>query len=245
MPFDAIFMSCLRKEIEGRAVGHKVDKVQQPDRDHFLFNIRTGKLLVSLNSSGGRTHFTDESFENPQTPPMFCMLLRKHLIGGRVISVTQPGLERSFDIEFETYDALGIPAKRHLIIELLGRYTNLIITDGDGIIIDCVRRIGFDVSDKRQVLPGLLYRLPPQTGKLDPFECDLMEEFEKLFDMPGIRLDKWLNQTFDGFSPLICREIVLRAYGRTDCISRAAVGTMPLLPVYNDRKRKIVNCKSY
>lgn len=216
MPFDAVFMSCLEKEIKDRVVGNRIDKVQQPERDLFILNIRGGKLMISLNSSGGRVAFTDETFENPASPPMFCMLLRKYLTGGKIISLSQPPFERVYNFEIETYDALGKQAVRHLVVELLGRYTNMILTDGDGIITDCVRRIGFDISDKRQILPGLLYHLPPGTGKLRPDEVT-KDEILSLLDTAGdARLDKWLNTTFNGLSPLICREIVYRAYGSTD-----------------------------
>ena len=216
MPFDAVFMSCLRKELEKKIIGNKIDKIQQPGRDLFILNTRSGKLLISLNSSSCRVQITDEVFENPASPPMFCMLLRKYLTGGRILSLSQPSFERVFDLEIETYDALGAKTVRHLIIELLGRYTNLILTDSDGIITDSVRRIGFEISDKRQVLSGLLYRLPPETGKMSP-DIAQKNEIIRLIDNAGdIRLDKLLNLSFDGLSPLVCREIVYRAYGDTD-----------------------------
>lgn len=216
MAFDAIFMSCLKNEIESRTVNLKISKVQQPERDIFLFTLRGEKIYISLASYGARVAMTAENMENPQTPPMFCMFLRKHLTGGRIVSLTQPPLERAYDFEIEAYDQLGRITKLHIIVELLGRYTNLIVTDENMMIIDCVRRIGFDVSDKRQVLPGLLYTEPPKTGKRDPFKTeagDLVSLLENSYD---VRLDKWINTQFDGFSPLICREIVSRAYGLTD-----------------------------
>lgn len=216
MPFDAVFMSCLKKEIEAETAGLKIDKVNQPDRDTIVLNLRGKKLLISLNSSGGRVSVTGETFENPQTPPMFCMLLRKYLTGGKIISLRQPPLERVYDFEIETYDALGKLSRRHLIVELLGRYTNLILTDGDMIITDCVRRIGFDISDKRQVLPGLLYREPPKTGRRSPILISEDEFCAALNEAGETRLDKWLGLVFDGFSPLICREIIYRAYGTAD-----------------------------
>ena len=216
MPFDAIFMSCLRKETEERILGLKIDKVQQPDRDLIVLSFKGGKLMISLNSSNGRIQITGESFENPATPPMFCMLLRKHLSGGKIVEIKQPHLERVYDITVETYDALGAFAKKHLIVELMGRYTNLILTDGEMMIVDCVRRIGFDISNKRQVLPGLLYELPPKTGKTDPMSIS-REEFESMIgSQDDARLDKLIVGLFDGFSPLVSREIVYRAYGTTD-----------------------------
>ena len=216
MAFDAIFMSCLKNEIESRTVNLKISKVQQPERDIFLFTLRGEKIYVSLASYGARVAMTAENMENPQTPPMFCMFLRKHLTGGRIVSLTQPPLERAYDFEIEAYDQLGRITKLHLIVELLGRYTNLIVTDENMMIIDCVRRIGFDVSDKRQVLPGLLYTEPPKTGKRDPFKTEAGDLVSLLENSDDVRLDKWINTQFDGFSPLICREIVSRAYGVTD-----------------------------
>jgi len=216
MAFDAIFMSCLKKEIEDITVNMKISKVQQPERDIFLFTLRGDKLYVSLASYGARVSMTGESMENPMTPPMFCMLLRKHLTGGKIISLNQPHLERVYDFEIESYDQIGRLTKLHVIVELLGRYTNLIIADENMMIIDCVRRIGFDVSDKRQVLPGLLYTEPPKTGKRDPFEIVEGDIIGLLKEAQDVRLDKWINMAFDGFSPLICREIVSRAYGFSD-----------------------------
>ena len=232
MPFDAVFMSCLRSEIEDRTAGNKIDRVQQPERDVIILTMKGAKLLISLNASSGRVQITEENFENPMTPPMFCMLLRKHLTGGRILSVTQPPFERVFDFEIEVYDALGALKTRHLIAELMGRYTNLILTDEEMIIIDCIRRIGFDISDKRQVLPGLKYRLPPKTGKRSPLETGREEFINLLSDAGDVRLDKWLNSTFDGLSPLICREIVYRAYGSVDIRAGEAKSSGGFSPFY-------------
>lgn len=215
MAFDALFMACLKTELERELIGAKIDKVQQPDKDLIILAFRGKKLLISLNSSNGRVQITNENFENPMTPPMFCMLLRKHLTGGKIVAITQAPADRVLDFEIEVYDALGVMRKKHLITELMGRYTNLILTGEDYIITDCTRRIGFDISEKRQILPGLLYRPPSESGRKNPFDTELEELFYMLNAASGIALDKFITKSFDGFSPLIAREVVYRAYGVT------------------------------
>jgi predicted ribosome quality control (RQC) complex YloA/Tae2 family protein len=148
---------------------------------------------------------------------MFCMLLRKHLTGSRILAVTQPPLERVVDIRLEALDELGDRVERRLVLEAMGRHSNLILLDGEGRIVDCLRRVDSDMSAKRQVLPGLFYRLPPAQEKQDPTQLDRNRLEELLNAAPAeTQADQWLLNTFGGLSPLICRELAQRAGGATD-----------------------------
>ena len=218
MPFDAIFLSAVVEELTPVLTGERIDKIQQPARDTVLLHLRSrGKLLLSANGSRPRIHLTQASFENPAQPPMFCMLLRKHLSGGRIAGLTQPEAERKLDLALDCTDEMGVPCRKHLILELKGRNSNLILTDGDGRIIDCMRRVDFEMSEARQVLPGLFYREPPKQDKRIPWQTDEAELLSLLdaVDSPK-RLDAWLLDTFAGLSPLISRELSYRFCGEVE-----------------------------
>ncbi len=218
MPFDAMFLSAVAEELRPTVLGARVEKIQQPARDTVLLQLRgKEKLLLSANVNRPRVHLTRASFENPAQPPMFCMLLRKHLSGGRLAEMTQPPAERSIDLAFDCTDEMGVPCRKHLILELMGRNSNLILTGGDGRIIDCLRRVDFEMSALRQVLPGLFYREPPRQEKRVPCDTEMSDICALLseIDTPK-RLDKWILDTFAGFSPLIARELAYRFCGETD-----------------------------
>lgn len=215
MALDALFLSALARELDEKLKGVRVDKIHQPDKEGFRFALRTGeKLLIDAGNNYPRIHLTESASENPQTPPMFCMLLRKHLAGGKISAVRQQYLERAIDIEFESTDELGMPTRRTLTAELMGRHSNLILRDADDRIIDCLKRVDLAMSEKRQVLPGLFYQNPPAQDKKDPLEVGRAELFDELMSAPcQARADKWLQDTFMGVSPLIWREIIYRAVG--------------------------------
>ena len=217
MPFDAIFLTAVIRELQP-LLGSRVDKIQQPSRDTVLLHLRgRGKLLLSANVNRPRIHLTEASFENPAQPPMFCMLLRKHLTGGRLQDIQQPPAERSVSLIFDCTDEMGIPCRKSLILELMGRNSNLILTGAEGRILDCLRRVDFEMSEQRQVLPGLFYRDPPRQDKRIPQETDEAEIAVLLSAAePGRRLDQWLLGTFAGISPLIARELCFRFTGATD-----------------------------
>ena len=218
MPFDAVFLSAVVEELTPVLTGERIDKIQQPARDTVLLHLRSrGKLLLSANGSRPRIHLTRAAFENPAQPPMFCMLLRKHLSGGRIAGLAQPEAERKIDLVLDCTDEMGVPCRKHLILELMGRNSNLILTDGDGRIIDCMRRVDFEMSEARQVLPGLFYREPPRQDKRIPRqtgETELRSLLEAV-DSPK-RLDAWLLDTFAGLSPLISRELSYRFCGEVE-----------------------------
>ena len=221
MPFDAFFLTAVRRELEGSLTGCRIDKVQQPQRDTLILSMRGvaggGRLLLTASPNHPRIHLTNEPAENPAQPPMFCMLLRKHLTGGRLVSMQQPEMERLLDLTFDCTDEMGSPTRKHLILEIMGRNSNLILTGEDGRILDCLRRVDFEMSEKRQVLPGLYYHLPPTQGKRDPFAVT-GEELAALLSAQTApkRLDGWLLDTFGGLSPLVCRELAFRLTGDLD-----------------------------
>ena len=221
MALDALCLTGLVKELSTALVGAKIDKIYQPSRDELVLAVRsTGgnvRLLLSANASQPRLQLTQISRENPNTPPMFCMLLRKHLIGGRILEISQPPLERVVDIRLEAMDELGDRVERHLILEAMGRHSNLILLDATGRIMDCLRRVDGDMSVKRQVLPGLFYHLPPTQGKRNPLETDRETLVALLASAPEDgRVDGWLLDTFGGLSPLVCRELAFKVGGATD-----------------------------
>ena len=221
MPFDALFLTAVRRELESSLTGCRVDKVQQPQRDTLILSMRGaaggGKLLLTAAPNQPRIHLTNEPAENPAQPPMFCMLLRKHLTGGRLVGMQQPEMERLLDLTFDCTDEMGTPTQKHLNLENTGRNSNLILTAEDGRILDCLRRVDFEMSEQRQVLPGLYYHLPPTQGKRDPFAVT-QEELTALLaaQRSPRRLDGWLLDTFGGFSPLVCRELAFCLTGDLD-----------------------------
>lgn len=221
MPLDALCLSGLVHELNGALSGARIDKIYQPGRDEVVLALRAPggnvKLLLSANPNHPRPQLTQLPRENPDAPPMFCMLLRKHLSGGRILSIAQPHLERVVEIRLEALDELGDRVERRLVLEAMGRHSNLILLDGEGRITDCLRRVDGDMSARRQVLPGLFYRLPPAQAKLDPTALD-RGELERLLAAapPQAQADQWLLDAFGGLSPLVCRELACRAGGSTD-----------------------------
>ena len=219
MPFDAIFMTALAGELRQALTGGKVDKLYQPARDEAVLHMRAGRdnvrLLLSASPAHPRAQLTRVPRENPETPPMFCMLLRKHFAGARLLELSQPSMERLLDFRFETLDELGDRVERRLVLECIGRKSNLIMLDGAGRITDCMRRAEVDLSAKRPVMPGLFYAPPEPTGRLDPAAMapEELRSFVLANAPEGDGQDKWLLDTFNGLSPLTARELVFQGEG--------------------------------
>ena len=215
MPLDAVCLSGVVRELRESLLGLRVEKVQQPARDQVVLTLRGGrKLLLCAGASQARIHLTAASRENPASPPMFCMLLRKHLTGGRLTAIDQPALERVVILTLDIVDELGEPGCRKLVAECMGRYSNLILLDGQDRIIDCLRRVDMEMSERRQVLPGLFYHLPPAQEKADPLAAG-PEDFSRLLEEanPDREASQFLLVSFFGLSPLVCRELADRAGG--------------------------------
>ncbi|MBR5542519.1 MAG: NFACT family protein [Oscillospiraceae bacterium] len=221
MALDASYIAALAAELNESLKGARVDKIHQPQRDDIVIALRAPnakgkKLVISANPSYPRVHLTSRTRENPQSAPMFCMLLRKHLTNGRFVSVSAPDMERIIDIKIEVSDEFGSVALKTLTCEIMGRHSNIILRDGEDRVIECLKRVDFSMSEKRQVLPGLFYTLPPVQEKLNPKNFGRAELFEIICNAKEeILCDKWLLSSFAGFSPLVCREIAYRACGDT------------------------------
>ena len=221
MPLDAICLTAVAQEIRNAVCGGRVDKIHQPGRDEVVLAVRGAegncKLLLSANPSHPRAQLTAISRENPDKPPMFCMLLRKHLTGARILRLEQPPMERVLTFVLECTDELGDRVERKLVLEAMGRRANLILLDGEGRIMDSLRRVDSDLSQARQILPGMFYRLPPVLEKLDPFTLSEEELEQAVADAPDqAKVERWLLDTFGGLSPLVCRELAFLAGGDTD-----------------------------
>lgn len=212
MALDGAFLRHIKKEIENCALGAKVDKIYQPNREEMVLLLRTRselyKLLMSARANSARIHFTRFVPENPKVPPMLCMLLRKRLIGARLAQVRQPALERVLCLDFDATNELGDPIRLTLVMEIMGRYSNIIFVDENGHIIDALKRVDAEMSSERLVLPGLIYRMPPPQDKLCLLETPVPEIVSRLRGLSGdAELSKALLNTLQGVSPIVCREL--------------------------------------
>ena len=220
MAFDAFFLSAVLDEVRERCIGARIDKIHQPSRDTLILHLRCRegreKLLFAANPTAPRLHLTTASPENPAEPPMFCMLLRKHLMGAKLAEVTQPPMERAASFTFDCTDEMGFPVRKTLVAELMGRTCNLYLLSPEGRIIDCLRRIGLDESAKRAALPGLNYVEPEPVAKQNPVSLGF-DDYVNLLCKPGadVLADR-LMDILGGLSPLVCREAALFAAGATD-----------------------------
>ena len=209
MAFDACFLGAVLEEIREKAMGGRIEKIHQPARDSILVQLRCDsgryKLLFGISPASPRLYLTEASPENPAQPPMFCMFLRKHLSGGRLIKVSQLPMERVAEFTFSCISELGDPVERRLVAELMGRTCNLYLLDENNRILDCLRRIGFDETVKRPALPGLYYQSPEPVEKFDPMKMELAD-WESLCTQPGPdllseRLMDVLNPSAHSFFP--------------------------------------------
>lgn len=221
MAMDGFSVSALTYEIKQILIGSRVDKIQQTEHDELLISFfgpcGGKKLRMSANAAVARVCLTETKKQSPKTAPLFCMLLRKHLSGAKLTEVTQPEFERVMELTFEGLDEFGDPATRKLIAELMGRHSNIILTDGDGRIIDSIKHIDFSISSVRQILPGLSYQSPPPQNKQNPMECSLGDIVEILKSGDAKeKIDRVILSAFRGVSPLIAGEICHRAFGNCD-----------------------------
>ena len=208
MALDGAFLRHLKKEIEETAAGARVDKIYQPNKDEMVLFLRTRtgvlKLLMSARANSARIHFTRDLPENPKSPPMLCMLLRKRLSGARLAAVRQPDLERVLFLDFDAADEFGDATRLTLVMEIMGRYSNIILTDADGKIIDALRRVDAGMSSERLVLPGITYRLPPPQDKLCLLTAPVESVLERLRNRTdGMDLSKALLSSLQGVSPSV------------------------------------------
>ncbi|MCR5208453.1 MAG: NFACT family protein, partial [Eubacterium sp.] len=210
MALDGIFLSILKTEIEDAVLGARVDKIYQPSKDELLFSFRTfdgvRKVMLSARADSARIHLTNQYAENPKNPPMLTMLLRKRLGGARLSEIKQEGFERILTLVFDAKNDLGDPVKYSLIIEIMGRHSNIILVDGDGVIVECVKRIDETKSGVREVLPGLRYELPPAQKKMNILS-DSIKDIDKAITASNQPKAKAALNVLQGVSPLVAREL--------------------------------------
>ncbi len=219
MAFDVIFATAVAKELDGALAGARVEKVYQPSKEEILLFCRVGretkKLIVSSSPASARVCFTETAGENPAAPPMFCMLLRKHLAGAQIENVETVGFERAVKITFACRDELGFECRRYLIAEIMGKYSNIIFTgddDGKMKILGVTKPVDMTTSSRRQLLTGMIYESPPPQDKASPLD-ETEEGFLSRFENypQGKDAERFFIDAYLGFSPVVAREIVHRA----------------------------------
>lgn len=222
MAFDAGMLRAVLHEIDTRCAGAKIEKIAQPVTDEVDILLKsmgkTHRLSINIGSETPRISLTYMQKESLPTPPNFCMLLRKHLVGARLVSVAQGGFDRVAILSFAAFDDMGYPTEKKLVAEMMGRYANLILLDGADKILSAVRPIDFSVSTVRQILPGMLYELPPApSGKTDPMTETREGFLARLSAFPADRpAEKFISASYIGTAASVARDIVSRACGRHD-----------------------------
>ena len=212
MALDGAFVHFLTKELKNELVGARVSQIHQPNRDEIILALRTlsgnRKLLISARANSPRVNFTENAPENPASPPMLCMLLRKKLCGSKIHDVRQPDLERIIFIDFDATNELGDQIRLTLACEIMGKYSNVIFIDGEGVIIDALKRVDPTMTTQRLVLPLMKYELPPSQSKLSMLTYGPSEIVKAIISQPKPeKLNKALLNTIMGLSPIVCREI--------------------------------------
>ena len=222
MAFDGITIANLTKDFSDRLTGGRIYKIAQTESDELFitvklsfenadkYGIKQEKIVLSADASLPLTYLSDETKQSPMTAPNFCMLLRKHIQNGKIIDVHQPGLERIIRIEIEHLDEMGDLRHKTLLMELMGKYSNIIFVDEDNKIIDSIKHIPSSVSSVREVLPGRDYFVPETQDKLNPLNSS-KDDFMSIVPSKGQPLFKALYGSFTGLSPAISQEICFRA----------------------------------
>lgn len=212
MALDGMTLRHVINELKTEALGSRVYQIYQPNREEIIIVLRTKngnrRLLLSSRANSPRVHFTDYAVENPASPPMLCMLMRKRLGGGRLIDIRQRGLDRIVFFDFECTGELGDRVKLTVIAEIMGKHSNVILTDGEGVIIDALKRVDLTMSSKRLVLPNLRYELPPAQDKLNILLTDSKQVAQRIAEQAQTKpLDKAILNSVQGISPIVCREL--------------------------------------
>ena len=217
MALDGLTLHFIKEEIAAAAVGCRVEKVHQPSREELVLVLRgrngAHKLLISARANSPKIHFTAFPPENPAKPPMLCMLLRKHLTSALLTDVRQEGLERVLFLDFDATNEIGEPVKFTLCTEIMAQYSNIILINEQGNILDAVKRVDSETSSLRQILPGMLYKLPPKQNKPDLFDTTGAEIAKNAAEAENKAVSAAILSSVQGLSPIVCREIVSRSIG--------------------------------
>ncbi len=247
MALDGIFLYHLKNEIASWALDSRVDKIYQPSRDEIVIGLRSRqgsrRLLLSCNADSARIHFTDFPPENPAKPPMFCLMLRKRLTGAWVTSIEQEDLERAVRINFSGTNDLGDKTSYSLIIEIMGRYSNIIFLDENEKVIDSLKRVDDSKSQVREILPGVLYTAPPRQDKLNIFTCDFSEIKSRVLNS-NKGLYKAVMDNVKGVSPIVCREIEF-GLSLNDFKEQALSPTPTVVVLDTPKDFSFINIKQY
>ena len=225
MAFDAGMVRAITTELNTKLAGARVEKIHQPEKDELLFLLHAGRenlrLTISASVNNPRIHLSSTAKENPSAPPLFCTLIRKHLSGAKLLSLEQLGFERVIRLSFQARDEMGFHYIVRLYAEIMGKYSNLILTDENDKVLGAVKPVDFTTSQKRQVLPGMQYEMPPAQDKIDP-TTEVRENFLALRADDTKAADKFLTAHYLGLSTLSAREIVHRAADESDEALREA-----------------------
>ena len=224
MALDGIVIANIKNELNNTVVGGRLYKIAQPESDELLLTIKKPegqfRIVISANASLPLIYLTNENKPSPMTAPNFCMLLRKHLGNGRIISVTQPGLERIIDFEIEHLNEMGDICTKHLIAEFMGKHSNIIFCDNNNIIIDSIKRVSSQMSSIREVLPGRNYFIPNTEEKINPLNASI-NDFENTVFKKAAPISKAIYTSFTGISPVVAEEICFEASISSDFLANS------------------------
>ena len=223
MPVDGFTLHLLTAELKQKAVGSRIEKIHQPGRDEFVFHLRSRqgatKLLISASSSTPRINMTSQAPENPGTPPMLCMFMRKHLTGCIITDITQYGLDRIVFIDLKGTNEIGDAVSFRLAVEIMAKHSNFVIINSDGIILEAAKKADLTTASVRQIQPGFIYKLPPARDKADITAEDIESIMQRVLGERGSALSGALLKTLEGASPLVCREIACRVTGSDTAVA--------------------------
>ncbi|MFI3175404.1 MAG: NFACT family protein, partial [Bacillota bacterium] len=212
MALDGITTSCIAHELKSTLLGSRIDKIHQPTKDEIRIHMRGTNgncvLLISANPSHPRMHFTKTARENPMKAPLFCMVLRKHIAGGKIIDIVQPDFERILILKITATNEMGDPVVKNLILEIMGKHSNIILTEDTMEILDAIKRITYEKSSIREILPTRPYVFPPNQNKQNPLELENFSQFqEKLQTQKGQHLQEFILHSYMGISPVMANAI--------------------------------------
>ena len=223
MPLDGITINLLKKELSGCIIGSRIEKIHQPSKDELVFHLRSRegayRLLISASANSPRIHLTANAPENPATPPMLCMLFRKHLTGAVITDIRQLGLDRVIFLDLAGTNEIGDAVTFTLCIEIMAKHSNIILVNSEGNIVDAVKRVDFTQSSVRQILPMFRYEYPPRQGKANLTEIEPETAVNLIKNCTGKRLSGAILETLEGVSPLISREIASFSCGGDIAVS--------------------------